>query len=126
MNKHTLDLLEAVSEAEIDGRLPYQSESSFAIEMCDSGLLEICEVKEGALTLSGYSLTQRGRMEYCAHLRESISTFARQARESARQATRYKRIFFMGHMVDDARMRAQSLFMAASEYKTLLQVLSPA
>jgi hypothetical protein len=65
MDKRTINLLGKVFEAEIAGRLPYQTKAKLAQEMCDSGLLEFSEIKEGALTVSGYSLTHRGRIEYC-------------------------------------------------------------
>ncbi|WP_312271581.1 hypothetical protein [Pseudomonas sp.] len=65
MDKRTIKLLEKVFEAEISGLLPYQTKAKLAQEMCDSGLLEFNEIKKGALTVSGYSLTHRGRIEYC-------------------------------------------------------------
>lgn len=70
MNKRTHVLLEKVFEAEIAGLLPYQTKARLAQDMCDSGLLEFCEVKMGAVTVSGYSLTHKGRMEYCEQCRD--------------------------------------------------------
>lgn len=70
MNKRTIDLLEKVFEAEISGRLPYQTKAKLAHEMCTSGLLEFGDVKMGSVTVSGFSLTHSGRIAYCEHCRE--------------------------------------------------------
>lgn len=69
LTKKTLNALERVFVAEIDGRLPFQSKAKVFRELCDADLLApMSKVYGGSpfpVTVSGYELTHRGRILYC-------------------------------------------------------------
>lgn len=68
--KAELSALEKVFEAEINGRLPFQSKAKIFRRLCEGGYLEAMERRFGdgtfAVTVSGYQLTHAGRITYCA------------------------------------------------------------
>lgn len=69
VTKAQLNALEKVFAAEIDGRLPFQSEAKVFRSLCDDGYLEPMERKFGgrfAFSVSGYQLTHLGRLSYCS------------------------------------------------------------
>lgn len=66
----TIQALENVFAAEVEGRLPFQAKAAIYKRLCDKGLLQEMqtEVKgHGSLivTFSGYALTHAGRIKYC-------------------------------------------------------------
>lgn len=70
MSKATLNALERVFAAEIEGRLPFQSKARLYQRLADEGLVEPMERKFagdrfGAITVSGWQLTHAGRLLYC-------------------------------------------------------------
>lgn len=65
MNKKSLELLEKVFSAEIEGRLPFQTNAKLAQDLCREGMLEQDEVLINGVNVSGYWLTELGRMTYC-------------------------------------------------------------
>lgn len=71
VTKRELTALERVFAAEIQNRLPFQSKARVFKELCASGHLEFVERyvlgsdRFGAITVSGYFLTDAGRMAYC-------------------------------------------------------------
>lgn len=71
MNKATINALERVFAAEVEGRLPFQSKAAIFKQLCEEGLLVPMERnfgrdRLGAITASGYQLTHAGRFAYCA------------------------------------------------------------
>lgn len=65
MAKSVFNLLDRVFGAEVEGRLPYQTKSKLAKELEEFGYLEFGGEKMGVVVVSGYYLTQAGRMAYC-------------------------------------------------------------
>jgi hypothetical protein len=65
-----LSALEKVFAAEIEGRLPFQSKAIIYRDLLAAGLVSWMERKFGtgvfAVTVTGYELTHRGRLLYCA------------------------------------------------------------
>jgi hypothetical protein len=65
-----LAALEKVFAAEIEGRLPLQSKATIYRDLLAAGLVSWMERKFGtgavAVTVTGYELTHRGRLLYCA------------------------------------------------------------
>lgn len=67
---NTIQALENVFVAEVEGRLPFQSNAAIYNRLCDKGLLQpmAIEVKgHGSLVVifRGYALTHAGRIKYC-------------------------------------------------------------
>jgi hypothetical protein len=63
--KSQLAMLEKVFEAEINGRLPFQTKAKTATELVESGHLEHGEEMIHGVRVEGYWLTELGRMIYC-------------------------------------------------------------
>jgi hypothetical protein len=68
--KAELAALEKVFAAEIEGRLPFQSNAKIFRRLCDEGFLEpmtrqFRPDRFGAIAVSGYQLSHAGRMTYC-------------------------------------------------------------
>ncbi len=73
MTKHGLRILERVFDAEIHGRLPFQSKSKEVERMCDEGWLEPTEQKFGPyVTVRGFTLTHAGRIAYCESCKDTL------------------------------------------------------
>lgn len=73
--KSDLRILEKVFEAEINGRLPYQSKSKKMAELESKGLVEpmtrtFGQDRFGAITASGWRLTLAGNFAYCDSCRD--------------------------------------------------------
>lgn len=73
--KSDLRVLEKVFEAEINGRLPYQSKSKKMVELESKGLVEpmtrtFGQDRFGTITASGWCLSDLGRFEYCDSCRD--------------------------------------------------------
>lgn len=70
MTKAEMNALEKVFEAEIEGRLPFQSKAKVFSRLCDKGYLEPMDRRLGdgrfAVTVTGYQLSHLGRITYCA------------------------------------------------------------
>lgn len=72
MNKKELQILEKAFEAEIKGALCahgihlLQTKSKVAVKLVEEGYLRPAQVKFQGVTISGYELTQLGRLAYCA------------------------------------------------------------
>lgn len=70
MTKRDLQILERIFSAEIDGRLPFQSNSKNMQRLADEGYIEpmtrrLGIDRFGAIDVSGWTLTHLGRMTYC-------------------------------------------------------------
>lgn len=68
MTKRHLQLLEKVFEAEIQGRLPFQSRAKGYKELEAMNLVELGTLKLAGripITVSGWYLTHAGRYAYC-------------------------------------------------------------
>lgn len=69
VTKIVLKALEKVFAAEIHGRLPFQSKARIYRSMLATGLVENARETFGrgpfSVTISGYTLTHRGRIIYC-------------------------------------------------------------
>jgi hypothetical protein len=70
-NKTTLNALERVFAAEINGHLPFQSRAKIFRQLCEEGLLEpmtrnFGQDRLGAIAVSGYQLSHAGRLLYCS------------------------------------------------------------
>ena len=68
-DRKTINALERVFAAEIEGRLPFQSKAAIYQRLVDEGLVEPMERKFGGrfpVIVSGYQLTHAGRLLYCA------------------------------------------------------------
>ncbi|AZF37720.1 hypothetical protein C4J88_2940 [Pseudomonas sp. R4-39-08] len=68
MAKSVFNMLEKVFAAEVENRLPYQTKSKLAVEMEEFGYLELGSERMG--TVSGYYLTNAGRLAYCEECRD--------------------------------------------------------
>jgi hypothetical protein len=69
--KATLNALERIFAAEIEGRLPFQSKAKIFERLCDDGLVAPMERRFGgdrfgAIVVKGYELTHVGRLLYCS------------------------------------------------------------
>ena len=65
-----LRALEKVFAAEVEGRLPFQSRAKIYRDLLEAGLvIDMVRTGEGwsRLTVTGYGLTDAGRMLYCAN-----------------------------------------------------------
>lgn len=63
-----LKALEKVFAAEIDDRLPFQSEAAIFRRLCDEGLIEPMQRQLGGrfpVVVKGWQLTHAGRFMYC-------------------------------------------------------------
>lgn len=70
MNKRDLTMLGRIFEAEIFGRLPFQSKSKHMTELHEAGLIEpmtrnLGRDRFGSMDVSGWTLTHAGRFAYC-------------------------------------------------------------
>ena len=68
--KATIQALERVWAAEIEGRLPYQSKARVYEKLRDEGLVETMQRHFGgrfAVTVTGWQLTHAGRLLYCSN-----------------------------------------------------------
>lgn len=70
MTKADLKMLERIFEAEIYGRLPFQSKSKQMERLAEEGLVEpmtraFGKDRFGAIHVSGWALTHAGRFLYC-------------------------------------------------------------
>lgn len=68
--RKTLAALEKVFAAEINGRLPFQSDAAIYRVLCEEGLLAPMQKTFGSLgrfpvVSTGYQLTHAGRIMYC-------------------------------------------------------------
>lgn len=68
--KAELNALEKVFAAEIEDRLPFQSNAKIFKRLCEEGMLEpmtrqFRPDRFGAITVSGYQLSHAGRLTYC-------------------------------------------------------------
>ncbi|MCG6574893.1 hypothetical protein EGM97_09255 [Pseudomonas sp. AF32] len=70
MAKSVFTMLEKVFAAEIEGRLPYQTKSKLAAKMEEFGYLQFGSERMGIVTVSGYYLTNAGRLAYCEECRD--------------------------------------------------------
>jgi hypothetical protein len=69
--KKTIQALERVFAAEIEGRLPYQSTAKIYAVLHEEGLVEPMERnfgvdRLGTMTVPGWQLTHAGRFLYCS------------------------------------------------------------
>ncbi|MGH8261384.1 MAG: hypothetical protein ACREUG_17010 [Steroidobacteraceae bacterium] len=70
LNKATMDALERVFAAEIEGRLPLYSKAKIYDRLCEDGLVEfgtfnLGKDRFGVIRVQGWSLTHAGRLAYC-------------------------------------------------------------
>lgn len=68
MTKKTFLALEKVFAAEIEGRLPFQSRARIYQDLCKDGLLSLGQKMYGGrfpVVVTGYYLTDAGRIAYC-------------------------------------------------------------
>lgn len=70
--KATIAALERVFAAEIHNRLPFQSKAMIYGRLCADGLVEPMERKFWAVTVTGYALTDWGRLVYCENCPEPV------------------------------------------------------
>ncbi len=69
MTKRWFKALEKVFAAEIDDRLPFQSNAMVYRELAQAGMVDRCERTFGStlpVVCRGWELTHKGRLEYCA------------------------------------------------------------
>lgn len=69
--KKILSALGRVFAAEVEGRLPFQSQAAIYSQLCEEGLIapmkrEFGGDRFGAITVTGYELTHAGRIIYCS------------------------------------------------------------
>lgn len=75
MNKQDLKMLERIFEAEINGRLPFQSKSKHMAQLHEDGLVEpmtrsFGRDRFGAVEVTGWILTLAGHFAYCDSCRD--------------------------------------------------------
>jgi hypothetical protein len=66
--KKVLRALERVFAAEIEDRLPFQSNALIYLDLCDEGMVEPMERTSGGrfpVIVKGWQLTHAGRITYC-------------------------------------------------------------
>jgi hypothetical protein len=66
--KKVLRALERVFAAEIEDRLPFQSNALIYLDLCDEGMVEPMERTFGGrfpVIVKGWQLTHAGRITYC-------------------------------------------------------------
>lgn len=73
-SRAVITALEKVFEAEINGRLPFQSKAAIYRDLTAAGLVEPMQRSFGsgamAVTVTGYALTIQGNYLYCANCAE--------------------------------------------------------
>lgn len=62
---NTIDALEKVFAAEVEGRLPFQSKAAIYKRLTEQGLLQIMLLDIKGVIVRGYQLTHAGRYMYC-------------------------------------------------------------
>lgn len=70
MTKRDLNMLERIFDAEINNRLLFQSKSKHLLQLEQEGMVEqvtrsLGKDRFGAITVSGWALTDLGRLTYC-------------------------------------------------------------